>query len=288
MVRKKFSFLLFIWVALSLSACTAQKPVTTTLQDPATYEKLQKLDYEGEQVIAVNDNQPGFTEDELKQTEPWEKYSDLDQLNRAVDAQALLNQSLMPTAKREPLVWNPTGWHNKKMPNGTYLYNRSHLIGYQFTGQNNNPKNLMTGTVSLNNPQMLVIEDTIAAYLKESPKNYVRYEVRPVYRGNELVARGVWMRGQSLNDQRIVFNKYIFNVQSGMEIDYATGYSKVAGAPSTSSSEATERIWGNKRSKVYHVPGQQTYNQQNSNPANRIWFDSEEQAQQAGYRKAKN
>lgn len=51
----------------------------------------------------------------------------------------MLNQSLMPTVKREALTVDPTGWHNKRV-NGQWLYNRSHLIGYQLTGQNNNFK----------------------------------------------------------------------------------------------------------------------------------------------------
>ncbi len=55
----------------------------------------------------------------------------------------MLNRSLMPTAKREPLYVNPTGWHNRKIRykgETTWLYNRSHLLGYQLTGQNNNLK----------------------------------------------------------------------------------------------------------------------------------------------------
>lgn len=321
MVKKKL-WLLFLGLPLVLSACSqpisqnnhekraisriseVSKSLTTaqhqnsaeaTETEAATYEDLQKLEFKGTQQITINHNDPGFSASELEIQKPWESYHDLDQLNRAVEAEALLNQSLMPTEKRQPLFWNPTGWHNKKMPNGTFLYNRSHLIGYQMTGQNNNPKNLMTGTVSLNNPEMLVNESTIASYLKESPKHYVRYSVRPVYRGDELVARGVWMRAQSLGDQRIRLNSYIFNVQEGMTIDYSTGYSNVATNKSSSTSQSqaplnSQKIWGNRRSKVYHVPGQPNYESglQNGNSQNQVWFNSEEEAQQAGYRKAKN
>ena len=113
-----------------------------------------------------------------------------------------------PSAKREPLTWNPTGWHNKKTAHG-WLYNRSHLIGYQLTGENNNPKNLMTGTQTLNSPLMLAHEMDIAYYLKQSNDHYVRYEVKPIFRGNELVARGVQMRAQSIGDNTIHFNVYI-------------------------------------------------------------------------------
>lgn len=186
---------------------------------------LANLDYTGQQEITVNNNDPAFSKNDLSTAKgAWATYSDLDSLNRVTDANALLNHSLMPSAKREPLTWNPTGWHNKKTAHG-WLYNRSHLIGYQLTGENNNPKNLMTGTQTLNSPLMLAHEMDIAYYLKQSNDHYVRYEVKPIFRGNELVARGVQMRAQSIGDNTIHFNVYIFNVEPGYTINYADGTS---------------------------------------------------------------
>lgn len=186
---------------------------------------LANLDYTGQQEITVNNNDPAFSKNDLSTAKgAWATYSDLDSLNRVTDATALLNRSLMPSAKREPLTWNPTGWHNKKTAHG-WLYNRSHLIGYQLTGENNNPKNLMTGTQTLNSPLMLAHEMDIAYYLKQSNDHYVRYEVKPIFRGNELVARGVQMRAQSIGDNTIHFNVYIFNVEPGYTINYADGTS---------------------------------------------------------------
>ena len=186
---------------------------------------LANLDYTGQQEITVNNNDPAFSKNDLSTAKgAWATYSDLDSLNRVTDANALLNRSHMPSAKREPLTWNPTGWHNKKTAHG-WLYNRSHLIGYQLTGENNNPKNLMTGTQTLNSPLMLAHEMDIAYYLKQSNDHYVRYEVKPIFRGNELVARGVQMRAQSIGDNTIHFNVYIFNVEPGYTINYADGTS---------------------------------------------------------------
>ncbi|WDF82619.1 DNA/RNA non-specific endonuclease [Lacticaseibacillus pabuli] len=186
---------------------------------------LAKLNYSGQQEITVNDNKPGFSAADLSTAKgAWEAYSNLDSLNRAVAGNALLNVSLMPTVKRTGQTWDPTGWHNRKTRTG-WLYNRSHLIGFQLSGENNNPKNLMTGTRSLNSPLMLVHEDDIAYYLKQSDKHYIRYEVRPVYRGNELVARGVHMRAQSVGDNNVSFNVYIFNVEDGYTINYSDGTS---------------------------------------------------------------
>lgn len=138
----------------------------------------------------------------------------------------MLNQSLMPTAKREPLHWDPTGWHNKRISSG-WLYNRSHLIGYQLTGQNNNPKNLITGTEEMNVSGMLPYENEVADYLKESSNNYLRYRVKPIFKGDELLARGVQMEAKSVGSNAVSFNVYVFNVQPGVVLNYSDGTSRV-------------------------------------------------------------
>ncbi|GBG95504.1 hypothetical protein LFYK43_19630 [Ligilactobacillus salitolerans] len=142
---------------------------------------LANLSYQGQQVITVNENQPLFSKAELSLAQgSWQRYGNLDRLNRVSQADALLNQDLMPQAERERLYVQPTGWHNKKV-NGTWLYNRSHLIDYQLTGQNNNLRNLMTGTRSLNDPGMTTYENQISRYLHQSPSHYVRYSVTPIF-----------------------------------------------------------------------------------------------------------
>ena len=189
--------------------------------------KLAQLNYSGQDVITVNNNDPSFSNSDLSTNQgAWQEYGNLDNLNRVTAANALLNQSLMPTSKRQALNVNPTGWHNKRIAGG-WLYNRSHLIGYQLTGQNNNWKNLMTGTRQLNDPDMVRYEDQVADYLKASSSHYVRYRVTPIFRGNELLARGVEMEGQSINSNAVHFNVYIFNVEKGVTLNYNDGTSKV-------------------------------------------------------------
>lgn len=122
----------------------------------------------------------------------------------------------MSTAKREALDVNPTGW----------LYNRSHLIGYQLTRQNNNFKNLIMGTRSLNMPEMLAHEMDIDYYLKQDKNHYVRYRVTPIFEGNNLLAQGIQMESQSVGDSSIKFNVFIFNVQNVIELKYLGGTSR--------------------------------------------------------------
>lgn len=207
----------------------SNKQFSNNHSDTSSADSLASLEYTGTQEIVVNDNNPKFDQSDLSTAKgPWQKFGNLDNLNRVTAANALLNKSLMPHAKRERLFVNPTGWHNKKIKGG-WLYNRSHLIGYQFTGQNNNPKNLMTGTASLNSPEMQAHEMDVAYYLKGSPSRYVRYRITPIFRGNELLARGVQMEAQSVGDNSIHFNVYIFNVQSGVKLNYNDGTSQIGG-----------------------------------------------------------
>lgn len=149
----------------------------------------------------------------------------------------MLDAANMPTTERESIASiTPSGWHNKKIKfNGKsdWLYNRSHLIGYQLTGGNADAKNLMTGTRALNanfadeKDSMVYYENEVATYLKSHPSNHVRYQVTPIFRGFELVARGVRMQAESVEDKGALnYDIYIFNVQPGYAINYLDGTSK--------------------------------------------------------------
>ena len=136
----------------------------------------------------------------------------------------------MPTEKRGAIGQvKPTGWHTVKydMVEGKYLYNRCHLIGYQLTAENANEKNLITGTRYMNTEGMLPFENMVADYIKETG-NHVMYRVTPVFEGENLVASGVQMEAESVEDQGadLSFNVYVYNVQPGVEIDYKTGESR--------------------------------------------------------------
>lgn len=203
---------------------------TTRTKESVSEAQLAKLDYQGQQIIQVNHNKPTFSKQDLSVAHgSWQSYHDLDSQNRVGTANAMLGRDLMPTQKRDPLYVDPTGWHNKQVTvdgETLWIYNRSHLLGYQLTGQNNNPKNLMTGTQSLNSPGMEVYENQIADYIRDT-NHHVRYEVQPVFREHELLARGVHMMAQSVETPKISFNIYIFNVQKGVTLNYNDGTSRI-------------------------------------------------------------
>lgn len=205
-----------------------ESPQQSLKKREALKKELAKLNYAGKQTITINKGQPTFTKAELTtKNGAWEKYYPLDTLNRATGAEALLNQSLMPTEKRGDISKvKPTGWRNKKI-GGSYLYNRSHLIGFALAGENANWQNLITGTRQLNNPEMLRFEMDIKYYLEQDKKHFVRYEVTPVFRNDELLARGVHLMAQSVNSDAIKINVYIFNVQAGVKLNYQDGSSQI-------------------------------------------------------------
>lgn len=102
------------------------------------------------------------------------------------------------------------------------------LIGYQLAGENANEKNLITGTRYLNVVSMLLMENEVADYVRET-NNHVMYRVTPIFEGDNLVANGVLMEGYSVEDagSGVCFNVYCYNAQPGVTIDYKTGESKL-------------------------------------------------------------
>ncbi len=184
--------------------------------------------YRGIPYVEINDNKPSFSE---KDKDRVEEYSKLDKLGRCGPAFANVGKELMPTSPRESIRdVRPSGWHTVKYDGiieDRYLYNRCHLIAFMLAGENANERNLITGTRYFNVEGMLPFEIQVADYVK-STGNHVLYRVRPIFKGNDLVARGVQMEAQSVEDggEGISFNVYCYNVQPGIRINYKDGSSQ--------------------------------------------------------------
>lgn len=211
--------------------------------------------YSGTPYVAINGNMPDFTEEDYTTTS-YEEYSSLDALGRCGAAIACIGQDLMPTEERGSIGQvKPSGWHTVKYDHvdGKYLYNRCHLIGYQLTAENANKQNLITGTRYMNVDGMLPFENMTADYIKETG-NHVLYRVTPIYDGNALVASGVEMEAWSVEDngEGVCFHVFCYNVQPGVEIDYATGDSCLAGETDDAGEVMTYVL--NTKSHKFHLP----------------------------------
>lgn len=255
---------------------------------PSTSYDLESIpEYSGEPYVTIHDNVPFFSEEELT-TDAFETYSELDDLGRCGTAYANICEEIMPTEKRGKIgMIKPSGWHTVKYTgiDGNYLYNRCHLIGYQLSAENANEKNLITGTRYLNVTGMLPFENMVADYVNETG-NHVLYRVTPIYNQENLVADGVLMEAQSVENDDLAFCVYCYNVQPGIEIDYHTGDSK--SSETEQPSKTSEDLYVlNRNTKKFHRPDCSSV--QDIKPKNKREFSGNtETLIQQGYSPCKN
>ena len=184
---------------------------------------------------------------------------ELDKLERSTSAHIQLNIKDKPKAKREPKISvDPVGWHNYKMPiddsgsgKEACLMNRGHLVGYQFSGLDNELRNLTpmtallnTGSLSdkdsANQTAMLFYENNLADWINAHPNDWLDYKVTPIYEGDELIPRKIELQyagiksdgtlmkisfgtKQEKTDDDGVTHVILENTSPNAKIDYATG-----------------------------------------------------------------
>lgn len=290
---------LLLSLSLLFGGCSADESTNkNTRMSNETFDKLADTlstsydlksipEYSGEPYVTIHDNVPFFSEEELT-TDAFETYSELDDLGRCGTAYANICEEIMPTEKRGKIgMIKPSGWHTVKYTgiDGNYLYNRCHLIGYQLSAENANEKNLITGTRYLNVTGMLPFENMVADYVKETG-NHVLYRVTPIYNQENLVADGVLMEAQSVENDDLAFCVYCYNVQPGIEIDYHTGDSK--SSETEQPSKTSEDLYVlNKNTKKFHRPDCSSV--QDIKPKNKQEFSGNTEALiQQGYSPCKN
>lgn len=240
-MKKKQIQIITALLALLCVLLGGARIVAPTGSDNARQERVSAdadaLDacYTGSPYEEVNGNRPFFEEEDYT-CEAFETYAPLDDLGRCGVAYANVCTEIMPTEERGEIgSVKPSGWHTVKYSEqieGSYLYNRCHLIAYVLAGENANEKNLITGTRYMNIEGMLPFENQVADYVRDTG-NHVLYRVTPVFTGANLVADGVLMEAYSVEDQGagVCFCVFAFNVQPGIVIDYATGDSRVGDTP---------------------------------------------------------
>lgn len=204
------------------------------------YQKLANLNFQnGSKAFAfVNNNHSTLIKNAWKVNKVI--YSNLDSLNRTSHSNTafLEPRNVANDSLRVRQFVNPTAWHYNQR-NGVQIYNRGHLIAYSISagidqngqynptnqsGDQNNPKNLFTQTAFTNQKIQTIFETKVRNSLKDGQK--VIYQATPIFRGNELMARGINLQAVAVNGN-LDFNVYIFNVQPDFTFDYATGRARV-------------------------------------------------------------
>ncbi|GLB46140.1 hypothetical protein WR164_01190 [Philodulcilactobacillus myokoensis] len=217
-----------------------QQVKQTAKKKHVTKTDLAKLNYQSGNVayVELNHNHSTLNPKDWKTNHVI--YSDLDSLNRAssgntayLDRKNVANDSLRTTQ-----YFQPTGWH-QKFVNNEAIINRGHEIAYSLSkgisvngkyepdvqsGDQNNPKNLFTQTAFSNQKVQTIYESKVRNALRNGKK--VIYQVQPIFRNDELMARGVHLQAIS-TDKTLNFNVYLFNVQPGIKFNYENGRSEI-------------------------------------------------------------
>lgn len=228
----KLIYTIIIIVITVILACTTESNENKLENDRnidinTTYSALEDIpDYQDEVYVAINNNKPYFTEVDYT-TQSFERYSELDSLGRCGVAFVNVCKEIMPPdgdTRGDISSIRPTGWKQAKF-NGEYLYNRCHLIAYSLSDEDDNELNLITGTRYFNVQGMLPFERLVLEYIKKNKNNHVLYRVTPIFKGNNLLVSGVEMEAYSVEDagEGVCFNVYVYNVEPGATINYATG-----------------------------------------------------------------
>lgn len=238
---KQIIFSIFFIIAVAIGIITGDINVGSLASGSGdhnssitSYELENIPEYSGEPYTIINENKPNFKGEDFL-TDTFESYSELDELGRCGVAFANLGKETMPAegeTRKSISNIKPTGWHNVKYDNinGKNLYNRCHLIAYCLSAENDNEKNLITGTRYFNVDGMLTFEKEVLEYLRNNENNHVLYRVTPIFEGENLVASGVTIEIASVEDrgEKLEFYVYVYNVQPGITIDYATGDSSMS------------------------------------------------------------
>ncbi len=204
------------------------------------YDQLAKLDFKsGDRAyIDVNHNKSTLIKNAWKVNKVI--YSNLDSLNRTSHSNTafLEKRNVANDSLRVRQFVQPTGWHYNHR-NGTQIYNRGHLIAYSTSagidqdgnynpnnqsGDQNNPKNLFTQSAYSNQKIQTIFESKVRRALRENKR--VIYQATPIFRGNELMARGINLQAIS-TDGSLDFNVYLFNVQPRCVYNYNDGRAKI-------------------------------------------------------------
>ncbi|MEZ7635715.1 DNA/RNA non-specific endonuclease [Streptococcus sp. 27098_8_70] len=248
-MKKLLSFSIALLSITTLVACSGRKAESKVPEEKIEQKQI-KFD---EKLFKEAGLLPFKNEKQLE-------LGELDSKSRATGAHIQLKDSDEPTEKREPKIsYNPVGWHNYKFFYGdgkkeAWLMSRGHLVGYQFSGLNDEKRNLVpmtnwlnagnySGTDDQNQSSMLYYENRLDSWLANHPNYYLDYKVTPIYQKDELIPRqielqyvGIDENGKLLEiklggskekvDQYSVTHVVLDNVSANAEINYLDGTAK--------------------------------------------------------------
>ncbi|WP_421425603.1 DNA/RNA non-specific endonuclease [Streptococcus suis] len=210
MIMKRICLFLLVFISFLVSGF----PVKAN-QESIDYGSLNLIPFNGNKQIVLGE---------------------FDTLGRATSAHIQLQDKDEPKKRREPRIkFTPVGWHNYKITYGnqgkkSWLFNRGHLIGYQFSGLTDEGKNLVPltawtnsgnykGTDDSNFESMLYYENRLDSWLANHPHFWLDYKVTPIYSGDELIPRQISLQYVGLDE-----SGNLININLGSPKESVDGY----------------------------------------------------------------
>ncbi len=121
------------------------------------------------------------------------KYGELDSLGRATGVEAVITQDMIGTGSPAKSSIKPAGFGGQAQG-----YARGHLLGNQLGGSGSDPRNLTTIYQNpVNHPVMSSVEASVRKAVEGG--QVVNYNVTPIYKGNNLISRGITIRATGDN-----------------------------------------------------------------------------------------
>lgn len=200
--------------------------------------QFSSLQFNGTGAYIVNNNQSTFG-DVKPYGRPWAQNRQ-DSQGRASEGDAYLTKQARQYRNRTQTgnsasSWKPAGYQQAFNLPGQYrfAYNRGHLLGYALVGNiagfnvsESNPQNIATQTMWANQAQkpdntgQNYYEGIVRKALDQN--KFIRYQVKDIYAGNELVPRATQIQAKS-SDGIINFDVLVPNTQNNILINYTNG-----------------------------------------------------------------
>ena len=131
-------------------------------------------------------------------------YGVLDKFGRATGASATVTKSMLNTGTRAARRIKPPGYIDD------FIHHRGHLISQLLGGTGRDARNLTTMFNHANTPVMRDFERKIADAVRGG--QVVRYQVTPIYRGSDPVARGITMKAWGTGNKPLQLHLTVLNI----------------------------------------------------------------------------